>query len=268
MRKWLEHVPEYLIEAWGLGTFMLSAGFFGALLEYPGSPVHQAFPDPLLRRFWMGLAMGATAVALIYSPWGRRSGAHMNPATTLAFARLGKVRPRDTAFYMLAQFLGAAAGTTVVALVLRSAFLQPPVRAVATLPGPGGANTAFLAETAMTFVLLLVVLWVSNSARLHRYTGVFAGCLLATYITFEAPISGMSLNPARTMASAVWISAWDSLWVYILAPPLGMLLAAQVYVWTRGRQRVHCAKLNHHTSRRCIFDCSFGDMQGVAASRR
>ena len=265
MRKWLEHVPEYLIEAWGLGTFMLSAGFFGALLEYPGSPAHQALPDPLLRRFWMGLAMGATAVALIYSPWGRRSGAHMNPATTLAFAYLGKVQPRDATYYALAQFMGGIAGVAVVALVLRSAFLDPPVRGVATLPGPGGASAAFLAETAMAFVLLSVVLWVSNSARLHRYTGVFVGCLLATYITVEAPISGMSLNPARTIASAVWVSAWDSLWVYFLAPPLGMLLAALAYVWTRGRQRVHCAKLNHHTSRRCIFNCSFGGMQSGAA---
>ncbi len=260
MRKWLEHAPEYLIEGWGLGTFMLSAGFFGALLEYPGSPVHRAFPDPLLRRFWMGLAMGTTAIALIYSPWGRRSGAHMNPATTLTFARLGKVRPLDAAFYMLAQFVGGAAGAAVVALVLRSAFLHPPVHGVATLPGPAGAGAAFLAEVAMTFVLMSVVLWVSNSARLHRLTGIFAGCLVATYITFEAPISGMSMNPARTMASAVWVSAWDALWVYYLAPTLGMLLAAQTYVATRGRQRVHCAKLNHHTSRRCIFNCSFSRM--------
>lgn len=261
MRRWLEHAPEYLIEAWGLGTFMLSAGFFGTLLEYPGSPVYRAMPDPLLRRFWMGLAMGTTAVALIYSSWGRRSGAHMNPATTLTFARLGKMHRRDAAFYVLAQFVGGAAGVAVVALVLRSAFLHPPVRAVATLPGPAGLSAAFLAEMAMTFVLMSVVLWVSNSARLHRYTGVCAGCLVAVYIIFAAPISGMSINPARTMASAVWASAWDGLWVYFLAPPLGMLLAAQAYMWARGRQRVHCAKLNHHTARRCIFHCSFSELQ-------
>jgi aquaporin Z len=200
---WLEHAPEYLIEAWGLGTFMVSAGFFGTLLEYPGSPVHQALPDATLRRALMGLAMGLTAIGLIYSPWGRQSGAHMNPATTLTFARLGKMQRRDAVFYVLAQFVGGVVGVALVLVALGSAFRDVPVRCVATFPGPAGTAMAFLAEMVMTLILLMVILHVSNNARLHRFTGLCAGVLVAVYITLEAPISGMSLNPARTLASAL-----------------------------------------------------------------
>ena len=250
-------MPEYLIEAWGLGMFMLSAGFFGTLLEYPGSPLHHAIPEPFLRRLLMGLAMGFTAIGLIYSPWGRQSGAHLNPAVTLTFVRLGRVRPWDGFFYMAAQFVGGALGVAAVLLCLGAAFQDAPVRCVATLPGPAGAGTAFVAEVAITFLMMSVVLWASNSARLHAWTGVFAGSLVAAYIAFEAPLSGMSLNPARTTASALWASAWDAAWVYFTAPILGMLLAAELYVRTRGLKNVICAKLNHRTERRCIFHCGY-----------
>ncbi|NJO84009.1 MAG: hypothetical protein HC828_15300, partial [Blastochloris sp.] len=80
---------------WGLGTFMVSAGVFTTLLEYPGSPVHRAIADADLRRALIGLAMGLTAIAIIYSPFGQRSGAHLNPAVTLTFWWLGKVEGPD-----------------------------------------------------------------------------------------------------------------------------------------------------------------------------
>src|SRR6185436_13047471 len=92
-----QHWPEYLIEAWALGMFMISAACVTALLEHPASPVHQVIPNAFARRALIGLAMGLTAIALIYSPWGQRSGAHMNPATTLTFLRLGKITLWDTA---------------------------------------------------------------------------------------------------------------------------------------------------------------------------
>src|SRR5215469_3672723 len=101
------HWPEYLMEGAGLGFFMISACVFTALFEYPGSPIRQAMPDPQTRRAGTGVAMGGTAVALIYSPWGRRSGAHLNPSVTLS---LGKIRGWDTIFYIAAQFVGSALG--------------------------------------------------------------------------------------------------------------------------------------------------------------
>ena len=101
------HWPEYLIEAGAIGTFMVSAAVFAAVLYHPSSPVSGAVSNELGRRGLMGLAMGATAVAIIYSPWGQRSGAHMNPAVTLTFFRLGKVARPDVLGYVMAQFAGA-----------------------------------------------------------------------------------------------------------------------------------------------------------------
>src|ERR1700757_4481438 len=89
------HWPEYLMEAALLGTFMVSACVFGALYEFPHSPVHGAITSSLLRRILMGISMGLTAVALIYSPWGKQSGAHINPSVTITFLRLGKVKAWD-----------------------------------------------------------------------------------------------------------------------------------------------------------------------------
>ena len=105
----------------------------------------------------------------------------------------------------------------------------------------------------MSFLLMLMVLFVSNSASIARYTGLVVGLLVAVYITLEAPVSGMSMNPARTFASALAGKTWTALWVYFTAPPLGMLAAAQTYLWLRGRAAVHCAKMHHQNDKRCIF---------------
>jgi aquaporin Z len=136
------------------------------------------------------------------------------------------------------------------------------VRFAATSPGPGGPATAFLAELSISFLLMGVVLVASNSVRLARSTPLLCGALVAAYITLEAPISGMSMNPARSFASAVAAWHWTALWIYFTAPPLGMLVAAEAYVRLRGAHRVLCAKLNHHTARRCIFRCRFGALGG------
>ena len=105
---------EYVCEALGLGLFMMSAGIFGTMLENPTSSWHQYLDDPQFRRVLIGLAMGMTAIALIYSPWGRRSGAHNNPAVTITFWSLGKVKTIDACGYVVAQFVGAMVGTFLV----------------------------------------------------------------------------------------------------------------------------------------------------------
>ena len=259
------HWPEYLMEAAGLGLFMGSAGLCGTLFEYAQSPVHRAIADPFARRTLMGVAMGLTAVGIIYSPWGKQSGAHINPATSLTFWRLGKVAGWDAGFYAAAQFVGGLAGVLLVAAIIGDWFLSPPVAAVATVPGASGGAAAFVAEVAMTFLLMLMVLFVSNSASIARYTGLVVGLLVAVYITLEAPVSGMSMNPARTFASALAGNTWTALWVYFTAPLLGMLAAAQVYLALRGRGAVRCAKMHHGSDKRCIF-CGFPGLE-VAAGR-
>ena len=251
------------MEAAGLGLFMISACVFGTLLEHPASPVRQAIADPVLRRFLIGLAMGLTAVSIIYSPWGKQSGAHLNPSVTLTFFRLGKVAPWDALFYVVAQFVGGLAGVLLAAAVLGRALAEPPVQYVVTTPGMGGPGVAFLAEMVITAILMSVILAVTNTPRLARYTGLFAGALVATYITLEAPLSGMSMNPARSFGSAVPAQLWTMLWIYFIAPPLGMLCAAEVYLRRHGVQQVICAKLHHHNTKRCIFK-RCGYMQSAA----
>ena len=245
------------MEAALLGLFMLSAGLVTVALEYPGSPLRQAMGDPVARRFLTGLGMGATAIALIYSAWGKRSGAHFNPAVTLTFLRLGKVERWDAVLYIAAQFAGAVAGVALVALVVGSPFGDPTVNYTATRPGTGGHIAAFAAEVVITFVLMVTVLTLTNAPRLARYTGLAVGVLLVLYITIEAPFSGMSMNPARSFAPTIDTGLWNELWVYFAGPVVGMLLAAEVWVRIMGRDRVRCAKLHHTPDHPCPFRCGY-----------
>ena len=113
---------------------------------------------------------------------------------------------------------------------------------------------------------MLTVLTVSNNRKLSRFTGLFAGTLIATYITFEAPLSGMSMNPARTFGSAFFAGSFDSLWLYFVAPPIGMLLAAELFVRLRSLQAIHCAKYHHNNSKRCIFRCNYAELMKTETS--
>jgi aquaporin Z len=254
------HWPEYVMEGAELGLFMISACAFVVLLEYPTSSVHQSIPDPFLCRILIGMAMGLTAIGIVYSPLGQRSGAHFNPSVTLTFFRLGKVELWDAVFYSVAQFIGGVLGVVLSALLLGELVAHPSVQYTVTVPGMSGVGGAFLAEVVISFIQMSMVLRVSNTRRLARFTGVCAGIMVATYISLEAPFSGMSMNPARTFASALPAQVWTALWIYFLAPPLGMLLAAEVYLRQYGIQQVFCAKLHHHNDKRCIFRCRFDEL--------
>lgn len=250
------HWPEYAIEAALLGGFMVAACVLATVLEHPASPVHRELPDPTLRRVVMGLAMGLTAVALIRSPWGQRSGAHMNPALTMTYFRLGKIDAADAVGYVAGQFAGGAAAVLLVRASAGMLAGHPAVRFAATTPPPDGTAVAFGAEAAISFVLMAVVLVATNRRRLAPHTPLLCGALVATYIVVEAPLSGMSMNPARSFASALGAGQWTALWVYFAAPPLGMLAAAEGYRRLCGAHEVHCAKLHHTGAQRCIFRCT------------
>lgn len=251
------HWPEYLMEGSLLGLFMISACSITLVLEHPASAVRQAVASPAVRRAMTGVAMGMTAIALIHSPWGKRSGAHFNPATTFTFFRIGKVAPWDALFYGLAQFAGGTLGVLASAELLGKGLMQDAVHYAATLPGPRGSGVAFAAELLISFLMMTMVLHVSNHPRLARFTGLCAGALVATFITLEAPLSGMSMNPARSFASAAPAGLWNTLWIYFTAPPLGMLLASEAYLRRRGKHAVICAKLHHHNHQPCIFQCGY-----------
>jgi len=255
MHRISRHWPEYLIEASSLALFLMSAASVATLLQHPDSPFVAWGASPLATRALMGLAMGATAVAIIYSPLGRRSGAHINPAVTLTFLLLGRIAWGDAVAYIAAQFLGGSAGIAVAAALLGRRLADPSVNYVATQPGTWGSSAAFGAEAAVAFALMTTILTVSSVPRLSRFTGLAAGLLIAAAITIEAPVSGMSLNPARTLGSNVLAGAVGSLWIYFVAPTVGMLLAGEFH--RRRASVVRCAKLHHTQGVRCIFRCGY-----------
>lgn len=260
----VQHWPEYLIEGGLLGAFMVSACVCTVLVEHPSSPLRRRLAAPLPRRALIGLAMGMTAAALIYSPWGRQSGAHMNPATTLTFLFLGKIAPWDAAFYAVFQTAGGALGVAACALLLRRLIAHESVNYAVTVPGRFGIGGAFAAEVLIAFAMMFAVLRTANDPRLMSWTGLFAAGLVALFITVEAPWSGMSMNPARTFASAVCARRWTAFWVYVTAPLVGMGLAAVAHTGLPGANRVYCAKLDHGGAHRCIFDCDLSDLLDTA----
>jgi aquaporin Z len=249
------HWPEYLIEAWCLAAFMVSACFFGVFLFHPVSPF--ASLGLSLRNILMGIAMGATAVAIIKSPWGQRSGAHFNPAVTLTFLRLGKINPQDAVYYILFQFLGGVVGVLISWIILGDLLSNSAVNFVITVPGSTGPFYAFIAEIVVSFLMMTMILFTSNHARFARFTPIFAGIFIAIFIAIESPISGMSMNPARSFASSVVSGRWKDWWIYFVAPPAAMFAAGEFFIRTRGLKRVLCAKLDHFGHARCIFNCDF-----------
>ena len=247
------HWPEYLMEVGELGCYLFVACVVATLLQHPASIVRESISSGVARRALMGLAMGATAIAIVTSPWGKRSGGHFNPAITLTFYRLGRVGFWDAWFYVIAQFLGALSGVSLARYVLQGALAHHAVRYAVTVPGMYGSAVAFAAELTISFILMSTVLFTTNRKGLASYTAYLVGALIAMYYTFEAPLSGMSTNPARTFGSALHANYWHALWIYFIAPSMGMLAAGELFLRVRGGAVPYCAKLHHANHYRCIF---------------
>lgn len=255
-----EHWREYASEGALLGLFMFVACLVVRCVQHPDARLRRIVGSEVGRRWIVGAAMGLTAVMLIRSPLGRLSGAHMNPATTLTFVLLGKVAAEDAAWYVVAQFAGGLLGVLAARGLLGAAVAHESVRFAATIPGRRGAGVALLGELSISFAMMSMVLWSSNHASTAPYTSVFAGVLVTLFIRYEAPLSGMSMNPARTLASALPARRLTALWVYFVGPAAGMLAAAIVHVKVVGGE-VFCAKLDHGGIAACIFDCEIDRMR-------
>ena len=241
------------MEVGEVGFYLCVACLVATLLQHPASIVRELVSNGVARRALMGLAMGATAIAIVMSPWGKRSGGHFNPAVTFAFYRLRKLGSYDMGFYIVAQFIGAIVGVAVARYILRGALGNHAVRYAVTVPGIYGTTVAFVAELAISFLLMITILFTTNHKKLAPYTAYANGALLALYYTFEAPLSGMSTNPARTFGSAFHASYWHALWIYFVAPSIGMMIAGEVFLRFRKGAVPFCAKLHHANHERCIF---------------
>jgi aquaporin Z len=245
---WRDYLAEFA------GTALLLAGGLSAVVLFfaPGSPLPRVIPDENVRRLVTGILFAGTGTAVVYSPLGRRSGGHINPAVTLAFYRLGKMSTRSALWYVAMQISGAVVGALAVRLAWGG--LAAQVRDGVTMPGRTGvlaALAALAAELVMTGLLVALILHFVDSSRLMPYTAIAAGLLVATLVFLAAPLSGTSLNPARSLGPAVVAMDVGTLWIYLVAPPLGALLAALAF--RRARGEVACGKLVHDNDYSCGF---------------
>ena len=231
------HWPSYLTEAVGAACFVVGSGLATLLAEHPASPVAQALVGHAVgRRAVVGVLMASVLCGLVHNPWARRSGAHFIPAVTLGVWQLGHISAADAGAYVLAQVLGATGGAALLHLLCEPALSSPSIKELLTQPKPGawGAAVAFGAEFLIAGGLMLTLVGALHSRALHRAAGVLVAVLLGLYITIETPLSGMSLNPARSLSTAVAAGNFRGLWVYWTAPPLAMWLAAVWWKWHRG----------------------------------
>jgi aquaporin Z len=251
------HWREYLMEATELAIFMVCVCAAGTFLYERNSPLNRLRVSEVTKSVLMGVAISGATYVIIRSPFGRRSGAHFNPALTFAYFGLGRVHRWDALGYIVAQFSGSVIGVFISHVWLGTSLADLPVLYVVTLPGRYGYLFAFLTEFAMSFIAMEVVLVVSNHRRLAQYSPFFVAFVTVFYFAFCTSISGYSVNPARSFSSALFAQMWQGIWLYFTAPSLGMLTAAAFYRRLMGNERIYCVKVFHDLRSVCPFDCHF-----------
>ena len=225
-----ENWIHYMQEALGLALFMISACFFSAMLFSEKSPWHQAIPNAVTGNILMGIAMGATALFIFYSPWTSPSGSQINPAVTITFLRLNKMCRHDALFFILFQFAGGTIAVVVMQVMMGDILTGSPIHSAATVPGKKGIWWAAVTELFIAFITMSMVLFTSGSKKMQRFTRIIAGCLVCTWVIVAGPVSGFGMNPARSFASAFASGVWTAFWIYLFSPTAGMLLAAEFYL--------------------------------------
>ena len=238
--------PFSLLLAEIFGTALLLAiGLSIVILDFgQGSPVVRVVPDPALRRIITGFLFGSTGALIALSPLGKLSGAHINPVVSMAFFIEGKISFRHAAGYIVAQLLGGIAGCLPLYLWGR---IGGSVAFGATTPGTGySAWIAASGEAATTFALVILLLVFLGHKRIRRFTPALLPVLYAVMVLLEAPLSGTSTNPARSLGPAVISADWRSWWVYWIGPAIGALAAVAAHrgTWLRSLE-VEVAKLYH-----------------------
>jgi aquaporin Z len=220
------------MEALGLAIFMVSACFFTAMLENHSTAWHMAIPNNYTRLLIIAVAMGLTASFIFYSPVTAPSGAHINPAVTLVFLRLGKISKTDAFFYIIFQMAGGIIAVYIMVLLMGNLLTTAPVNYVVTVPGKNvPLSKAAFCEVFISFIMITMILNTSANNRLKKYTRIFAATLVFTNVVIAGPVSGFGMNPARSLASALPAHNFTAFWVYIICPLAGMLGACELFIF-------------------------------------
>lgn len=213
---WAAYVAE------GLGTFGLVFAGCGAIMI-------DTLSHGQITHVGVGLVFGLIIAVMIYT-FGHISGAHFNPAVTLAFVLTRHFPLRRLIGYWIAQLVGALSAAGCLRLLLGNV-----AHLGTTLPaGSGGAWQAFGLETLLTFFLMIVIMAMATDTRAVGQAAALAiGGMVGVEALFAGPISGASMNPARSLGPALLSWTWTAQWVYILGPMLGAVAGAYVYQWLR-----------------------------------
>lgn len=231
-RAYVRHWPSYWAEAMGVALFMIASCVTAVLFHHPDSPVRQFLGESkMLRRFVQALVIGVFLLAIIFNPAGKRSGSHINPAVTLSFRYLGKISAADAFWYITFQCGSAAVCGLLFFQLLKTWYSHPDVNYNLSAPKPesGGWPAALLAEFVISAILMLTTLTTLHSEKFRKNNGFFNISLIMLYIIFEAPFSGMSTNPARSLGTAVGALNFGDYWIYVVAPFSAMLLTTWVF---------------------------------------
>jgi MIP family channel proteins len=211
----------------GMATFALVFAGCGAI-------VTDATPGGALGAVGVAFTFGLVIMAMIYAT-GHLSGAHINPAITCAFTLSRHFPLRDALAYISAQFSGAVAA----ALLLAALWANDPAYLGATVPSVG-VGSALVYEIAMTAFLMFVVMAVATDTRaVGAAAAIAVGGTVALNAFFGGPITGASMNPARSFGPALASGTWTDFWLYILGPLLGAWIGAFAYQIVRGEPQQH-----------------------------
>lgn len=235
-RAFVLHWPNYLAEAMGVALFMIGSCCTAVLMHHPDSPVRQFLGESKMwRRTVQAFVMGLVLLVINYNPAGKKSGSLINPAITLSYRYLGKISKVDTVWYILFQSLSAVISGFIFYHLLEKWYSHPDINYNLSAPKPenGGWPAAFVAEFIISSVLVLVTLVALHLKRFRKLSSSFGVILIMLYIIFEAPFSGMSTNPARSLGTAVGAMNFQYYWIYVVAPISAMLLTTFVFqlVW-------------------------------------
>jgi aquaporin Z len=259
-----QRVPWQPIVAEFAGTALLVLiGLSVVILMFgSGSPAAQLVPDEGARRLITGFLFGTTGALIALSPIGKESGAHINPVVTLGFWLMGKLNTRIALTYVVAQLAGASLGA--LPLLAWGAMGQSAMFG-ATLPGEGFALwTVVMGEGVTTFALIAGLCVFLGFRKIRQFTPAMFPFLYAVMVYLEAPLSGTSTNPARSLGPALISGEWQGWWIYWVGPLIGTVVA--VLACSFLAKRIEVAKLYHFESdRRRFFQIQSGSRMAAGS---
>ncbi|MEJ2614869.1 MAG: aquaporin [Ignavibacteriaceae bacterium] len=246
MNKKSTKIPWTLFASEFIGTALLVlVGLSFVILDFgKGSFMISLIPDAGTRRLITGFLFGSTGALIAVSWIGKESGAHINPAVTLAFWSHRKITFSHAAGYIFSQLTGSILGALPLLLWGKTG---SSVYYGATFPGSGDtAWTALLGELLTTFAMVLLLFIFVGNKKLRNYTPLIFPVLYSIMVFAEAPVSGTSTNPARTLGPAVISGYWSAWWVYWIGPAAGALAAVAFYKFSWFKKfKIEVAKLYH-----------------------